>query len=460
MAGLYSRQKNWETGDILTEADLEAAFDHIYDNLVASTTSAVGLVQLEDSVTSTSITKAATPKSVKEAYDHAGGDTLPVVDTTGIAKGSVDATKIVRLEVDGLTTATTRVLTVPDKDMTLADASVVATNTAKTTNATHTGEITGSGALTITDKAVTLAKMNDMATASLLGRNTALAGVPEVLSKATSLSLLNVADGADVTADNETSHATVVVDADIGVTVAACGANADITSTTALTQITRATGGTFDIAIGGAAGDDFTVDTSKLVVEGDTGNVGVGTATPDRSLHVYTTSGSGVLKGETTDTASYAGCDAKSDGGQAFFLTRGSTCAATLFGINNADTTALYNIGQKLLIGTHGVEDVIIGTSNTERIRITSTGNVGIGTTAPGGKLCVNGGVTVGSDTDAGDNNLRVEGNVNIIGTLEAVSVDHGTAATDQIVNVCYGTGDPPAANTTTIGSLFVKYTA
>ncbi len=41
-----------------------------------------------------------------------------------------------------------------------------------------------------------------------------------------------------------------------------------------------------------------------------------------------------------------------------------------------------------------------------------------------------------------------------------AVAADHGTAATDQVVNVCYGTGDPPTANTTTIGSLFVKYTA
>ena len=49
-----------------------------------------------------------------------GGVTLPVVDTTGLAKGSVDATKIVRLEVDGLTTATTRVLTVQDADGTLA----------------------------------------------------------------------------------------------------------------------------------------------------------------------------------------------------------------------------------------------------------------------------------------------------------------------------------------------------
>lgn len=37
---------------------------------------------------------------------------------------------------------------------------------------------------------------------------------------------------------------------------------------------------------------------------------------------------------------------------------------------------------------------------------------------------------------------------------------DHGTAATDQIINVCYGTSDPPAANTTTEGALFIKYTA
>ena len=45
---------------------------------------------------------------------------IPVVDTTPIVKGSSDATKQVRLEVDGLTTATTRVLTIQDKDITVA----------------------------------------------------------------------------------------------------------------------------------------------------------------------------------------------------------------------------------------------------------------------------------------------------------------------------------------------------
>lgn len=40
------------------------------------------------------------------------------------------------------------------------------------------------------------------------------------------------------------------------------------------------------------------------------------------------------------------------------------------------------------------------------------------------------------------------------------VASDHGTASTDQVVNVCYGTGDPPTASNTTEGTLFIKYTA
>jgi len=48
-----------------------------------------------------------------------GGDTLPIVDTTAVVKGSVDATKLVRIEADGLTTSTTRVIIMPDEDVTL-----------------------------------------------------------------------------------------------------------------------------------------------------------------------------------------------------------------------------------------------------------------------------------------------------------------------------------------------------
>jgi len=42
-----------------------------------------------------------------------------------------------------------------------------------------------------------------------------------------------------------------------------------------------------NVTLGTDAGDDFIVDTSKLVIEGDSGNVGIGTIAPIHSLHIY-----------------------------------------------------------------------------------------------------------------------------------------------------------------------------
>lgn len=53
--------------------------------------------------------------------------TLPVVDTTSLVKGSADATKLLKIEVDGLTTATTRTWTAPDKSGTVAMTSDIPT---------------------------------------------------------------------------------------------------------------------------------------------------------------------------------------------------------------------------------------------------------------------------------------------------------------------------------------------
>lgn len=61
-----------------------------------------------------------------------GGSSLPVVDTTAIVKGSADATKLLRFEVDGFTTATTRVLTPPNYDGTIATLAGTETLTGKT----------------------------------------------------------------------------------------------------------------------------------------------------------------------------------------------------------------------------------------------------------------------------------------------------------------------------------------
>ena len=62
------------------------------------------------------------------------------------------------------------------------------------------------------------------------------------------------------------------------------------------------------------------------------------------------------------------------------------------------------------------------------------------------------------ADLDASLANYAMKTGDTMTGALEAY--DHGTASTDQVVNVCYGTGDPPTASTTTEGTIYIKYTA
>lgn len=68
----------------------------------------------------------------------------------------------------------------------------------------------------------------------------------------------------------------------------ATGTSLDLGTTTLYGSraITVDTGGVFNIDLSSASGDDFTVDTNKLVVEGDTGNIGIGTTTPDVLLDI------------------------------------------------------------------------------------------------------------------------------------------------------------------------------
>ncbi|MFA5928965.1 MAG: hypothetical protein WC838_06685 [Candidatus Margulisiibacteriota bacterium] len=58
----------------------------------------------------------------------------------------------------------------------------------------------------------------------------------------------------------------------------------------------------------------------------------------------------------------------------------------------------------------------------SEKLRITSAGNVGISTTSPAAKLAVNGGVHVGGDSDPGDNNLQVDGSLQVSGVAYTLS--------------------------------------
>jgi len=73
----------------------------------------------------------------------------------------------------------------------------IETNNAKVTNATHTGEVTGSTDLTITNNIVTNAKLAQIATSTIKGRVSASTGNVEDLTATQVRTIINVADGAN-----------------------------------------------------------------------------------------------------------------------------------------------------------------------------------------------------------------------------------------------------------------------
>ena len=111
------------------------------------------------------------------------------------------------------------------------------------------------------------------------------------------------------------------------------------------------------ITLGSGAADDFIVDGTTFVVEGDNNRVGIGTASPARPLHI-SSSENQVARFESTDA--YAEIELKDNG----------------TGSNPPVIGVL-------------TDDMYFNTSNTERMRIASDGKVGIGTTSPSYRLHV-----------------------------------------------------------------------
>jgi hypothetical protein len=133
----------------------------------------------------------------------------------------------------------------------------------------------------------------------------------------------------------------------------------------------------------------------------DTGNVGIGTSSPSRALHVLTSSGDAAIGLTSTDAVTDAAYRATVQFGDSTW-SGGSTGRAAILGfISSSGNLEISNIKNSALE---------FKTNGTERLRITSAGNVGIGTSNPDNRLHVNGNVSIGEFSATGANSGKAFG--------------------------------------------------
>ena len=185
-SNLNSSIDDLQEGELVYATDQDSLYVKEGSSLISVST---GLLD-EDDFASDSATQAASQQSVK-AYVAANSGTTNLTNTANGTSLTIESSSGSNTTLPAATTSAWGVMT--DEDKNNLDA-----NTLKTSNATHTGDVTGATSLTIADDAVTYAKIQNVTTTDrVLGRDSSGAGVIEEISPSALRTMINVADGAE-----------------------------------------------------------------------------------------------------------------------------------------------------------------------------------------------------------------------------------------------------------------------
>lgn len=197
----------------------------------------------------------------------------------------------------------------------------------------------GSNAATISNNAVTLAKMATMATASLLGRNTAGTGIPEVLAASTVRSLLSLVPGTDVQAYDAALAALAAGSDFVQFTGPATSTKVFTLPNVSSTILTTNAAVTF-----GQGGTGQTSYSDGQLLIGNTATGGLSKATLTAGANITITNGNGTIQ---IAASASSGCSVAGSDKYVIFNDGGSACGA--------DSGLQYDKSTKILTVVGGV---------------------------------------------------------------------------------------------------------